>query len=289
MWSSEPSRTSIGTALRRGQHRLGHERPWVLDDPFALLLIGPAWTDMAMALQAAGSAELHRQQIAGIVARSRWAEDRAVLGGFDQFVILGAGLDTFAWRRPDVLGRMTVFEVDHPSTQNWKLERAQLLGLPTNERHRFVSCDFETTSLATALQSEGFDTSRRTCFSWLGVVAYLSSAAIDATLAFVRDCPGSEIALTYPPAEDELDEVGAELRRLVLRVAAAGGEPVLTILTPGAAEELGRRHGLRVIDHPTRDNMTSRYFADRRDALRPHTNERCIAFGAQPATPASEQ
>jgi methyltransferase (TIGR00027 family) len=129
----------------------------VLDDPFALLLVGPAWREMRHGPIAVFPDEVLRQVLAGLCTRGRYAEDRLAAGAFTQYVILGAGLDSFAWRRPDLLGSLRVFEVDHPASQAGKLARVDGLALPLGDSQVFVPVDFETGSLQDALRAAGFD------------------------------------------------------------------------------------------------------------------------------------
>ena len=120
-----------------------------------------------------------------------------------QYVMLGAGLDSFAWRRPDLLGQLRVFEVDHPASQAWKLQRVDDLGLPTHEHHVFVAVDFEVQSLRDGLDAAGFDWSQPTMFSWLGVIVYLTMDAVESTLRTVAECrSGSEVVFEYVLTEE---------------------------------------------------------------------------------------
>lgn len=264
-------------AEARGTHRLRDQPPWVLDDPFAYVLIGPGWEEIAAATQSFVRPELTRQGRAGVVARCRYAEDRVVSGPFGQYVILGAGLDSFAWRRPDLVRTLRVFEVDHPPTQAWKRERAAHLGLPSHDHHVFVPVDFEVQTLRDGLDAAGFDWSQPTVFSCVGVSMYLTGDSVEATLRTVAACPsGSEVVWSYNPAPEYLDDMGREFLEAVSRRVAAVGEPLRTFLSPADAEALMARCGLKVIDHPTADDLTSRYFAGRGDGLRPYTTERLL-------------
>ena len=107
-------------AVARGRLRLEEEPPWVLDDPFALILTGQAWRQIKELGDSLFPFEVQREVLAGIATRSRYAEDRLTQASFAQYVVLGAGLDSFGWRRPDLLRSLTVYEVDHPASQAWK-------------------------------------------------------------------------------------------------------------------------------------------------------------------------
>jgi methyltransferase (TIGR00027 family) len=249
----------------------------VLDDPFALMLVGPEWREILTVPASLLSEPVSREGRAWLVGRARYAEDRLLDGRFDQYVILGAGLDSFAWRRPDLLRSLRVFEVDHPATQAWKQERMSVLALPAHDRHIFAPVDFENETLRDGLNAAGLDWSQPTIFSWLGVTAYLTIGAIEATLRTVASCAaGSEIVLTYCPTDEFIDDLGREFRRTMGPVAAKAGEPYRTLLTPPEASALVEGCGLKVVNHPTRDDLHARYFADRTDGLTPATHERLI-------------
>jgi methyltransferase (TIGR00027 family) len=254
-----------------------YRQPWMLDDPYALSLVGPAWAQLWAGLRAIFPDRVREEAMSGIVARSRYVEDALEAGTFEQYVILGAGLDSFAWRRPDVLASTRVFEVDHPATQAWKRERAEAMALPRSDRHVFAPVDFESETLDAGLASAGFDPSASTLFSWLAVMPYLTIDAIETTLSgLARAARGSQVALSYGVREEYLDEVGRRFISLLQRVATQGGEPLLTLLSPGEAEDLLTRCGLSVLDHQDRHAIRERYLAGRDDVPLPYTVERVI-------------
>ena len=117
---SAPSRTAMFAAVSRGLFRLETASPWVLDDVLALVLVGPVWQRLRDQFDPLFPGPVRRESRAAVCTRSRYAEDRLAAGAFTQYVILGAGLDSFAWRRPDRLGSLRLFEVDHPASQAWK-------------------------------------------------------------------------------------------------------------------------------------------------------------------------
>ena len=129
----------------------------MIDDPYALSLVGPSWKGLYKALCTVFPEPVREEAICGVAARSRYVEDVLAAGAFAQYVILGAGLDSFGWRRPDALRTLRVFEVDHPATQAWKRDRARVLALPRSDRHVFAPVDFETEKLDAGLASVGFD------------------------------------------------------------------------------------------------------------------------------------
>jgi methyltransferase (TIGR00027 family) len=276
-----PSRTALIVAAGRGAHRLNDEPPWVFDDPFALSIVGPEWPELLKMVELLPE-RVARGATGNLLARARYTEDRLTAGEFDQYVILGAGLDTFAWRRPDVLRRTRVFEVDHPNSQAWKRARAAELALPSSDSHRFVSVDFEQRTWADGLDAAGFDWSRRTLCSWLGVTMYLTPEAIsESLLSFGRCAAGSEIVLTYALDESLWDEESREFNTVFGALAAASGEPLITWFTPEAAEALVAKCGLVVVDHPTSIELGARYFSNRADRMHPLVAERTLVAGVR--------
>lgn len=275
---AKASATATGVAVARSAHRSCDQPPWVLDDPFALQLAGPRWAEIQSASEAAFPETALRQSRASVVARSRYAEDRLVSGGYRQYVILGAGLDSFAWHRADLIGWLRLFEVDHPASQAWKLGRIAELDLPVRDGHVFAPVDFETTPLWEGLPRAGLDWSQPAFFSWLGVIIYLAPEAITATLNTVSGCgTGSEIVLSYDAPDAFLDDTAREMVQIEARQVAATGEPYTTRMSPAQAETLIESAGLEVVEHLAPQALYDRYFAQRSDGLRPSTAERLIA------------
>jgi methyltransferase (TIGR00027 family) len=169
------SRTAHRVAIRRAAHQL-FDQPKVLDDPLAVPIIGAEAAEKLCASPRERKHPFARAFRAFMVARSRYAEDqlaKAVEQDVAQYVVLGAGLDTFACRNPDSTN-LRVFEVDHPATQAWKLERLQAAGIAIPQSLKFVPVDFERQTLAAGLEQGGFDSGSPAFFSWLGVTPYLT-------------------------------------------------------------------------------------------------------------------
>jgi O-methyltransferase involved in polyketide biosynthesis len=270
-----------------------------------MTLVGEDWPALAAMLTAVFSDTVVAEATAGHAVRCRYAEDQLDLSVHRQYVLLGAGLDSFAWRRPDLLGEpvtdkvdddilfrwrnarrgewfrhLRVFEVDHPATQAWKRSRAAALSLPSYEGQVFASVDFESETLRDGLSAAGFDWTAPTLFSWLGVTMYLTREAIAQTLEVVATCaPKSRIAFTYVPVAQAHDTAGREYLDKMAALASSNNEPFLTLMTEAQAEELVVASGLQVLDHPTRDDLVTRYFAGRPDGLRPSTFERLMVAG----------
>jgi methyltransferase (TIGR00027 family) len=261
-------------AVARGWLRMTEMPPWVLDDVLALVLTGPAWREIQEQLDHLFPGRIGREARAAVCVRSRLAEDRLNAGAFTQYVILGAGLDSFAWRHPDLLRSLRVFEVDHPASQAWKRERVTNLALPLSDSQVFVPVDLEAGSLQAALGAAGFDWAQPAMFSWTGVAPYLTAAAIESTMRTIaRAAAGSEVTFSYRAEESVLDDVGREFVRRYTPVAASLGEPLRPGWPVTEIEKLIGRCGLEVVDHPTRADLTARYFASRTDGLRPYTPE----------------
>jgi methyltransferase (TIGR00027 family) len=274
---SAPSRTAMFAAVSRGLFRLETASPWVLDDVLALVLVGPVWQQLRDQFDPLFPGPVRRDARAAVCTRSRYAEDRLAAGTFAQYVILGAGLDSLAWRRPDLLRSLRVFEVDHPASQAWKLKRVRDLALPVSDSHVFVPADFEAEPARDALGTAGFDSGQPALFSWTGVAPYLTEQAIASTLRTIaRAAAGSEVVFSYRAEESVLDDAGREFIRIYAPLAASLGEP----LQPGwpviEIERLISRSGLKVVDHPARADLQGRYFADRADALRPYNAETLV-------------
>jgi methyltransferase (TIGR00027 family) len=228
-----PSRTAHAAAAHRAAHQV-LEGGRIFSDPLAVRIL--ASTDQAIA----SDAELHprrRLMRLFIAVRGRFAEDAvaaAVARGVRQLVVLGAGLDTFAYRNPYTTDsqRLAVFEVDHPATQAWKRGRLAEVGLPVPPWLTFAPVDFERQTMADGLQATGFDPARPAIVTWLGVVPYLTHDAVFATLGWIASLREAEVVFDYaePPEALAGDQRAAhELR--AARVAAAG-EPWITYFTP---------------------------------------------------------
>jgi methyltransferase (TIGR00027 family) len=265
MKSNQASRTALGVAVRRAAHQL-MDHPPVLVDPIAVQLIGdhyPRHMERAKHLVA-------RDFRCSMAVRSRVAEDRlaeAVAAGVEQFVVLGAGLDTFALRNPHP--HLQVFEVDLPATQKWKRQMLQRAGLAEPASMRFVPLDFDRQTLAAGLAAAGFNSSRPAFFSWLGVIPYLTLAGFRATLESVAALPaGSGLTFDYALPRHLLDEKGQlAFDRLAYRVASAG-EPLRLFFAPEELEAELRRAGFQRTEQLDFNDLNNLYFRDRADGLR---------------------
>jgi methyltransferase (TIGR00027 family) len=273
-----PSRTALIAAVARGTLRLDEAWPWVFDDPLALVLVGPAWRDLHEGSRLRLTEPVLRQARAFVSVRARYAEDRLLAGEFNQYVLLGAGLDSLAWRRPDLLSSLRIFEIDHPASQAWKRQRVADLALPVSEAHAFVPVDFEKESLESGLDKAGFNWTQPTLFAWLGVIPYLSPDAIKETLATIAGADrGSEVIFDYRSHESALDDIGCHFVESFGEMAAESGEPLQEGWPRIEIEKMLTGCGLKVLDHPTREDLIERYFADRSDGLMPYTAQGLVA------------
>lgn len=266
-----PSRTAFRVALRRAAHQL-IDHPKVFDDPLAVSILGPdAATELASEV-ALNEHPFSRALRAFLAVRSRYAEDQlamAVQRGVRQYVVLGAGLDTFAFRNRFAEEGLRVFEVDHPSTQEWKRERLRAAGIPVPPNAFFVAVDFERQSLAEALPAAGFRTDAAGFCSWLGVVPYLTESAFAATIAYIAAMPPeSGVAFDYAADRSTLSPEGqAALDVLAARVARAG-EPFQLFFKPGELTDRLRRAGFREIEDLGGAEINARYSLDNGSGLR---------------------
>src|ERR1700759_4048868 len=187
-----------------------------------------------------------------MVARSRYAEDQleaAVRNGTTQYVILGAGLDTSAYRGIAETGKLNVFEVDHPATQAWKMERLKAAAIAVPSRVQFVPVDFERQKLAEELAHSGLRDDQAVFFSWLGVVPYLTQEAAAQTFGYLGSFPpGSGIAFDYAVARAKLTLLEKLAFDAIAGRVARAGEPFRLFFEPDELAELLKRCGFRQIE-----------------------------------------
>ena len=250
MEEGQPSTTAQVAAMRRATHLLWDDQPKLLEDTLALRLCGfedesaLQTTNDAAVAQAAQRFGLDfaqsfiRAARSHVVLRSRYVEDeldQAIKRGISQYVILGAGLDSFAYRRPDLVNVLRVFEVDYPATQSWKRARLQHLGIELLPNLTFVALDFEKQSFLEALRMNGYRLEAPALLSWLGVTPYLSTEAIFNVLRTVASLKsGTEIIFDYLVPAASLDEESRQLQAALKASTAARGEPILSLLEPAS-------------------------------------------------------
>jgi methyltransferase (TIGR00027 family) len=265
MHEAKPSRTAQRVAMRRAAHQV-LDQPKVFDDPLAVAI-----ADGESERPPDANQPYSRALRAFLVVRSRYAEDqlaRAVDRGVRQYVVLGAGLDTFAYRNPFQSAGLHVFEVDHPATQEWKRAQLGQAGIAIPDDMTFAAVDFERQSLEDGLSAAGFDKLRPAFFSWLGVTPYLSRAAFDATIGFIARMPsGSGVVFDYAVERSLLSpRQQVALDALAARVARAG-EPFQLFFDPAALARDLAGLGFENIEDLNGDAINARYFAGRTDGL----------------------
>jgi methyltransferase (TIGR00027 family) len=269
-----PDSTAARVALWRALHVACDPPPHVLEDEIGMRLLAP---DKDWRNRGDMDPQFTRPFRASIVARARFIEDLVVEQadrGLSQYVILGAGLDSFAQRRPEIASRLKVFEIDQPGPQAWKRQRLIELGFGVPDWLRFVPVDFEAGgSWRDELATAGFDDSKPAIVVSTGVSMYLTRDANTAKLREVAALvPGSILAMTFLlPLELADPEIRTGLE-MAEKGARASGTPFLSFFTPPEIVALAREAGFREARHVSAADLTQRYFAGRTDGLRPPNN-----------------
>lgn len=273
MLERSPSRTALAAAFMRAAHILLDDHPPVLDDRISSKLL-PTYLQGYIAVQAAFSSAWFRKygprdpatmaMRGQIVVRTRYAEDAVAAArraGVTRYVILGAGLDTFALRQP--APPLEVVEIDHPATQRWKQQLLRKSGFTLPPALTFLPVDFERSSL----RDQWIENSAPDFISWLGTTYYLSHDGITNTLEALAECaePGSQLVLDYwrEPPRGVTNPLLLGTRIAV----AAQGEPMHSFFAPAEIEQLAVTTGWRVKEHCTPSEQTRRYLAERKDRL----------------------
>jgi methyltransferase (TIGR00027 family) len=273
-----PDETAVRVALWRAMHVQVDPPPHVLEDEIGLRLAGPpdGWRDRG---------DMHpdgtRTFRASIVARSRYVEDlvtEQAAVGVTQYVLLGAGLDTFVQRRPEVASRLQVFEIDQPGAQAWKRQRLTELGYGVPGRLHLVGDDFETGgSWWRKLTAAGFGPGRPAVVASLGVSMYLTREANLATLRRLAAlAPGSTLVMTFQPPLELLEPAERTGREYAERGARASGTPFVSFFSPAGILELAREAGFARVRHVPAAELNQRYFAGRDDGLRTSSGEELL-------------
>jgi methyltransferase (TIGR00027 family) len=270
----EPSRSALAVASLRAVHQLLDD-PLVHPDRIALPLLGaPAEAALRNDPYALND-PLSRGLRAALVVRSRFVEDelaRCVAAGVRQYVVLGAGLDTFAYRHPYRDNRdegLQVFEVDHPGTQRWKQQLLADAGIDLPPSLTFVEADFERDDPIHALQRSGFRADRPACISWMGVTMYLSADAVLRTLrAAAGLAEGSCLCFDYRVPATMLNPIERAINAVFEQRVAAVGEPWLSSFDPAQLREQLLAMGFASAESAAPEQLNARYFARRKDGLR---------------------
>jgi methyltransferase (TIGR00027 family) len=278
MKSNRHSSTAEATAAVRAWHRLNHE-PLILDDPHALDMTSSAWrvickNALLTWLVFERVLKVLQPVAAEIISRSRYTEDKleeSLRNGIRQYVLLGAGFDTFALRRPDLLRMLQMYEVDHPLSQSVKMERLRKLAPVLPDNLEFVPVDFENETLADALTQSGYHNEQPAFFSWLGVVQYLAPESVFGTLESLSQvaAPGSEVVFDYLIPRDRIGQRDAPVMTRLERFTARRGEPLSSTFTPEEMESELRQRGFEILENLSPAEQQQRYFTGRSDSLRP--------------------
>lgn len=288
MAANQVSLTALLTAYARGYHT-EHDQPKIFDDH----LVNGFFTDQERAYFAQNLAESLKfldperaaacsdpasalaayMQIQGgpvTLSRSRYTEDAlaaAIKQGVQQYVILGAGMDTFAFREPVLLQQIDVFEVDQPATQAFKRNRLAALGWAPPTRLHFVAVDFARENLLTALQQAGYTTAKPAFLSWLGVTYYLGKEAVVATLRAIADfaAPGSILVFDYLDTDAFIPERAAKRMQKMQQIVRSVGEPMQASFEPTALAAELQLLGLQLRENLSPATIEERYFTGRTD------------------------
>lgn len=270
---AQPDNTAIRTALWRALHLEADALPHIFQDNIAIQLVAPeaGWQtrpDMS---------PFTRPFRASIVARARFVEDllaSKIAEGLSQYVVLGAGLDTFAQRHPQFASQLHIFEIDQPCPQAWKRERLHQLGLGIPHNLHLVPVNFEAgDTWWQKLTAAGFDSTRPAFIASIGVSMYLTREAIIATLRQVAKlAPGSVLVMSFLLPIDQVDPSIRPGMERAVEGARASGTPFLSFFMPKDLLALARNAGFTQVEHVSADDLAQRYFANRPDGLRPPTN-----------------
>ena len=272
MEEGQPSFTALTAAAARAAHLIVDQEPWIFADTLAAQLLGERAEELISFHKLHGTHPVLAGARVQVSCRSRYTEDalgRAVSRGVGQYVILGAGLDSFAYRS-SLARRVRVFEVDHPATQDWKRRALAAAQVPVPEAVTFVAADLATDSLAGQLLAAGFDTAAPALVSWLGVTMYLTPDAVtDILTAVGRLAPGTELIADYMLPAGLRDEAGAVYGELVAAASAERGEPWLSCFAPGEMTDMARQAGFREVRNVRQRDAIPAGLWQRPDALRP--------------------
>jgi methyltransferase (TIGR00027 family) len=282
MIEAQASKTALRVALRRAAHQVHDAKPLVFDDPLAVRILGPAYAEELRRTPEASRQPCPTHHPTAHRRRVRLAEDALATGvrelGVKQYLVLGAGLDTFSCRNGN--SEVQVFEVDHPATQAWKMEMLKAAGIVPPVSAHFVAVDFERDSLRARLKAAGFQMSAATVTAWLGVVPYLTEDAFRATMRVLAGfAEGSKVVFDYAQPREVLPEQEQLMQDSLRARVALAGEPFQLFFTPEQLQQELEWLGMRVVEDLDGETITRRYFAGRTDglALRGKAGRMCVA------------
>jgi methyltransferase (TIGR00027 family) len=272
--NAEPDNTAVRVALWRALHAQIDPSPHIIEDEIGFKLIAP---DNEWQQRPDMSPDFTKRLRASMIARARFIEDIVIdqyEQGISQYVILGAGLDTFAQRRADIASQLQVFEIDQPDTQTWKKQRLIELGFEIPKWLHFVSVDFEISSWWEQLIKAGFDISKPAFVACTGVTLYLTKEAILSTMRQIASlAAGSKLAMTFYLPMALMEEEDQPLQKIAEKGAQAAGTPFLSFFTPGEMLALANEVGFKKAETVSSGDLAKRYFAGRTDNFSPASGE----------------
>ena len=272
MRTGEYSVMAERVAVTRALHQLVDETPRVFEDPLAVRIIGPENERWVRDSADSQRSDISRQVRAMICIRARFAEDelaKAIAAGATQYVVLGAGLDTFAYRRVDLGGRVAIFEVDHPATQEWKRGRLAEAGIEIPKHLHFVPVDFTSQRLSDCLATAGFRRDQPAFFSWLGVTYYLPRESVAETLGYIASQSAhSQVVFDYAVAKSDLPEQGRNAWDKFNSFTSRVGEPWQTSYALAELIAHLKDLGFTEVSPLTPEQANERYLAGRTDLPR---------------------
>lgn len=272
MKAKQPDNTALRTALWRALHVLTDDRPYIIEDRIGYELIKPEkdWQERP-------DMKYTKRLRASIVARARFIEDMAkeqIERGVRQYVLLGAGLDSFAQRNTSISSQIDIFEIDEPDTLAWKKEKLIENGYGVADNLHFVPVDFEVSSWWNKLLHKGFNINQPTFISCTGVTLYLTKEAIgDMLKKMTMLASESVIAIAFYLPMEQLDEEDQPMQRIANEGAKASGTPFVSFFPVEEIVKLANEIGLKEIQTISTKDMTEKYFKDRTDNLVPASGE----------------
>ncbi len=268
----EPDNTAVRTALWRALHIEADAKPHILEDNIGLKLVAPpeGW-------QQHPDMKFTKRLRASIVARARFIEDLIIeqsKQGVDQYIILGAGLDSFAQRRPDIASKLQIFEIDQADALAWKQQRLIELGFGVPKYLHFVPVDFERSSWSEELGKAGFDINKAAVVACTGVSLYLTKGAITSTLNKITTfAAGSTLAMTFYLPINLLDDEDKPMQQMAEKGARASGTPFVSFFAPDEILTMAKQAGFKEAKTISTKDMKQLYFKDRADELVPASGE----------------
>jgi len=269
---SKPDNTAVRTALWRALHIQVDAKPYIIEDEIGLQLVAPDYD-----WQERPDMKYTKRLRASIVARARFLEDLIIEEnekGIDQYIILGAGLDTFAQRRPDIVSGIHIYEIDQPDTLAWKQQRLIELGFSVPDSLHFVPVDFEISSWWDQLLKAGFNLNKPAVIACTGVSLYLTKEAITATLSQIASlASGSTLAMTFYLPIELLDDEDKPMQEMAEKGAQASGTPFVSFFAPDEILLMAKNAGFKDAKTISTRDMVQSYFKDRIDDLLPASGE----------------